>query len=905
MSAFNEQATKPRKSGSVVTQEEEISRALSLFIDPAGLLEIRAPKPLNGAAVWVSHFEPGQIDAAIAAVVTADAAAKYQAIYCTLNPVKPVASKAANDRDVVHRRRLLVDCDPVRTANTSATDDEHQSALERAVAIRDWLTERDWPLPVVADSSNGGHLIYAIDLPNNEASDVLIHRCLKALNSRFSDDAVGVDTTVKNASRITKIYGTVSRKGDDTRERPHRRSRLLEVPDRLLVVPVDLLRELAGLETPGQGAIRRGVQIVRNAIDGEKHGALNRAAYLLGGYVGSGVVVEDVARAALRDAIRAKANVADFNAAYRVIDDGLAAGKCVPTTGKDPEKARAESAPNTTYRPHLNEVAPLVDEDLFSDYGNVVKLLARLSGRLAYTPGMDWLLYNPATGVWEPEPKSERVKRLALETLRDAWSVVLYGATRKVDDLKKQIKDTDSDDPKSAMLAKNAKMAGVHKEKVYAWIRQCETAYRLRSTLEIAEGYFWVDSKIWDKNPHILICANGALDLATGQLLPHSPNYRATKSTGTHFTPGATHPAWNAVVALLQSEGDRYEFIHQYCGSGLHGENPNELIVIFQGDAGTGKGTLLTGIHRALGAYAETVEVGTLLATDWRKQNKSAPREDLIKLRGARFVYPSIEPPKDSKLDDGSIKALSGNDSITARLPHAQQSISFSPVFKLALQTNFPLRTEFDDPGMKRRVIVVPFNSKPETPDPSIKNALMNDPTAQAAALAWLYEGYRVWRGNGFALPISTLATEATAGYWKDMNPFEQFAADVGLVFGKAERCLKPRMTGAFKAWREESGRTDAAHRDFPAWLKRMGCYEGWDSNKNRIWHGVSFSGLPPVPPVPPQNTGNNTVGNKYSKSTNSFTVNDGGIGGIGGNSSNGALLPVDSVPTVPDGEKF
>ena len=336
----------------------EIRRAIDLFVDPSGLLEIRAPKPINGAAVWVKRFEPTQLSAAVGAVVAADEAAKYQAIYCTLNPVKPIAGKAAKDKDVVHRRRLLVDCDPVRPADTSATDDEHQSALERVVAIRDWLTEQGWPLPVVADSSNGGHLIYAIDLPNDKAADDLVHRCLKALKARFSDDAVGVDTTVKNASRITKIYGTVSRKGDNTPERPHRRSRLIEVPERLLVAPVDLLRELAGLETPEQGAIRRSVQIVRNAVDGEKHGALNKAAYLLGGYVASGVVDENAARAALRDAIASKANVADIDAAYRTIDDGLTAGQSAPTTGKGPEKSRAESAPNTAKSGDLNDDEP-------------------------------------------------------------------------------------------------------------------------------------------------------------------------------------------------------------------------------------------------------------------------------------------------------------------------------------------------------------------------------------------------------------------------------------------------------------------------------------------------------------------------------------------------------------------
>ena len=547
-------------------------------------------------------------------------------------------------------------------------------------------------------------------------------------------------------------------------------------------------------------------------------------------------------------------------------------------------KPAAQARPAQGEGAEANE--ELQDENLFSDYGNVVKLRNRLADRLAYTPGLDWLIYNSVTGIWEPEPCSERVKRLALETLREAWSSVLYAAQRDEADLKKELKALDGDDPRAAMVQKKVKLATVHRDKVFQWVRQCETAYRIRSTLEIAEGYFWTAPAIWDANPHILVCANGVLDLATGTLLPHSPGHHATKTTGTAFKPGAQHPAWEAVTALLKAEGDRYTFIHQYCGSGLHGANPNERLVIAQGDGGTGKGTLLTAIHQALGAYAETIEVGSLLATDWRRQNKSAPREDLLKLRGARFVSPGIEPPKDSKLDDGSIKALTGNDAISARAPHAKNSITFTPVFKLIVQTNFPLRTEFDDPGMKRRVIVVPFNQKPDRPDPAVKDALIHDPEARAACLAWLYEGYRAWRNAGYALPESALATSATAEYWDDMNPFAQFARDVGLKFGKLERCPKPKLTGALKAWREETGRFDASLKGFPGWLKSKGCFDQQITGGSRFWYGVGFAeASSQQSQESPPDSANTAVDFQYSKSTDKFTntASDSGYDCYGG----------------------
>jgi hypothetical protein len=83
----------------------------------------------------------------------------------------------------------------------------------------------------MADSGNGYHLLYRVDLPNDRESLELVRGILEALAFRFDDDRVKVDTTTSNAARIWKLYGTTARKGDDTQERPHCVSRLLKVPE--------------------------------------------------------------------------------------------------------------------------------------------------------------------------------------------------------------------------------------------------------------------------------------------------------------------------------------------------------------------------------------------------------------------------------------------------------------------------------------------------------------------------------------------------------------------------------------------------------------------------------------------------------------------------------------------------
>lgn len=214
----------------------EIRRAIEVLFEPGDVVELRAFKDKTTASGYFDDFEE-----------LAEQAAKLDgrgfAVYVTLNPADPaLLARAQNrvrlhpkattsDADIVCRRWLPVDFDPVRPADVSSTDKEKQAALRRAREVGDHLGERDWPEPVVGDSGNGAHLLYRVDLPNDRESLELVKGVLEALAFKFSDEAVSVDTTTANAARIWKLYGTTARKGDDTEERPHRHSRLLEVPE--------------------------------------------------------------------------------------------------------------------------------------------------------------------------------------------------------------------------------------------------------------------------------------------------------------------------------------------------------------------------------------------------------------------------------------------------------------------------------------------------------------------------------------------------------------------------------------------------------------------------------------------------------------------------------------------------
>jgi hypothetical protein len=213
------------------------------LFEPGQVIELRALAVKHNSTAR-PHIEAGFFDTDHLTALARCAlhlTPKAKGVYFTLNPLKPELlyrrcnriewaeeGELAKDKDVLRRRWLLVDADPIRDAFVSATEEEKAAALDIARAVREHLAARGWPAPILADSGNGFHLLYRIDLDANDGG--LVERILQALAARFNTDRVKIDTKVFNPARICKLPGTWARKGDNTPTRPHRWSKLLEVP---------------------------------------------------------------------------------------------------------------------------------------------------------------------------------------------------------------------------------------------------------------------------------------------------------------------------------------------------------------------------------------------------------------------------------------------------------------------------------------------------------------------------------------------------------------------------------------------------------------------------------------------------------------------------------------------------
>lgn len=218
---------------------------LRLFIEPGQVTELRALN-VRTTSYKRAHTMAGFFDYDHLKVMAGEAIKISKAatgVYFVPNPINPnclalraneidVSEKGqlTNDTYIVRRHWLIVDIDPVRVPKEiSANDEEKAKAWDAAVKVREYMSLGKWKDPILADSGNGYHLFYPIDLPRDD--DGAVKKILLALGQVFDSEFVTIDKTLFNPSRIIKLPGTWARKGYEIPGRPHRLAKVLEVPE--------------------------------------------------------------------------------------------------------------------------------------------------------------------------------------------------------------------------------------------------------------------------------------------------------------------------------------------------------------------------------------------------------------------------------------------------------------------------------------------------------------------------------------------------------------------------------------------------------------------------------------------------------------------------------------------------
>ena len=604
---------------------------------------------------------------------------------------RPRRGFAAADHLITRRRWLLLDFDPERISGVSSTTQELTRAREVAESARTWLkSEVGWPEPLVGMSGNGVHLLYRIDLPNDEASTNLVQASLQAVAQNHDCGDVRIDQTVFNSSRISKLFGTVARKGAHTSSRPHRRSFLWsEGPpkfDDVAIVRKDALNALLSHAKPTVASVTATSRKKTKRVAAPSMPSGQKLYFDLDGFVERyGIAVEKKQK--WRDGIRYILRNCVFNpehtrtsAAIGRTGQGKIYYACQHQSCKDKAWKDVRAHFDKTFTPQMDEggegildtpwnLAIWCLSELYTDHDTGEVLLRR--HRQTY------YLYHPSEHVYH-EQVDDDIRVEVTKALGDAIEKV---TRTKVGDI---------------MSAISSLVTIPGREDLPFWT-QVSVGDRVSRTRPASSR-------------SMLALRNGIVDLDSilagnefGKcLLPHSANWLSTTTLPYDFPETVEQmqcPNWKAFLnEVLDEDQARVAILQEVFGYCFLNSAKYHKFVLLVGSGANGKSTAMDVLIALLGD-----EHVTSLTPDQLAENKM--RGDLY----GKLANICSDLPRMDTVEEGLLKALVSGDKVTADRKY-KTSLRFRSSAKFIFATNSLPRWGDNTQGLWRRMLLVPFD---------------------------------------------------------------------------------------------------------------------------------------------------------------------------------------------------
>jgi hypothetical protein len=269
------------------SQLSTIRLAISLLFKPGDLIEYRVKRAEEG---W-RGFYYNDHEKLAETVNRLNNDPRVVASYYVINPIRPSlprergitvnpdaatvdsivdgpTQQLTKNTDIDTLNWMFIDVDTIRAVgfeHDSSTAEEKAATKKVAISVLEYLEEKGWPQPLLGDSGNGYHILCRVNMMNSDHNIHMLVDCLKALAKKFDSPAATIDAAVFNASRLTRAYGSTTRKGKETPERPYRRNRLIPPTNPIAEVSIDQILVL-GSEIPMKD--RRGSDDQPELVDG-------------------------------------------------------------------------------------------------------------------------------------------------------------------------------------------------------------------------------------------------------------------------------------------------------------------------------------------------------------------------------------------------------------------------------------------------------------------------------------------------------------------------------------------------------------------------------------------------------------------------------------------------------------
>lgn len=486
-----------------------------------------------------------------------------------------------------------------------------------------------------------------------------------------------------------------------------------------------------------------------------------------------------------------------YHAAGKSREDTVAIVSVIPING---ETSQAFEYIDLKYKATASR--ELIEYNL-TDTGNAEYFTDQYDGKLRYDHRRGrWLEWH--NHYWRPD-SDRHVTRLALQAIRDR-----YKAAVNVADLELR-------------------------EKIAKWAISSEQRARVESCLGIAKDLKPIadSGEHWDKDGWLFCVENGVIDLRTGELRPGKQSDMITMTTPITYNPEAAAPRWLQFLdEIFCSDTELIDWLQRYLGYCLTGDTREQTVAIPYGKGANGKTKLLATLRHVFSDYAYDAPFSTFELTQ-----RAAIPNDLAALVGKRLVT-SSETNEGTRLNEARVKALSGQDSITARFLHAE-FFTFEPVAKFFLAVNHRPRVYDDSYGFWRRVRLIPFNR--EFKGAADDKLLLEKLTAESSGiLNWIIRGCLEWQKRGLD-PTPSCVTRATEEYQADSDPLSQFILDECAITPQAQ--VKGQdFYKKYLSWCDEQSMRERERITATTFGRRMG--QKFQKSHNRdgtIYQGVGL----------------------------------------------------------------
>ena len=307
-------------------------------------------------------------------------------------------------------------------------------------------------------------------------------------------------------------------------------------------------------------------------------------------------------------------------------------------------------------------------------------------------------------------------------------------------------------------------------EKYAAGLQRKAGQSALRATLADLCGT--AEAELAERNPRMLNCANGTVDLQTGELRPHNPADMITYCLGTEYEQEAAAPMMfsGLLHRMCGYDAETMWYLVKALGYGLLGENPEQVIFFINGPTKSGKSKVLYIVRQILGALAHESQAALIT---WNRQGRNARTENSI--RGRRMVT-ITETSAFMHIDEGQLKRITGEDVISTDRHYATEELKTPVTWVIFVATNdMPSITNMDG-AIQERVIVIPGG--PTIPESERDARLAGRILAEESEgiLAWLVGACVEYHRSGLAPPEAV--RRETDRYRSQQNSVANFIAE-------------------------------------------------------------------------------------------------------------------------------